>query len=63
MNAFFKVFKITYIGLLSKQGVFLLAEDAFIIHSSKICQNLGPHGLVDFVYFFPMSDSVPKMIY
>ena len=55
---FFKVFKITYIGLLLKQGVFLLAKDAFITHSCKIAQ-----GLVDFAHFFPMGDSVPKMIY
>ena len=44
MNAFFKVFKITYIGLLSKQGVFLLAEDAFITHSSKNSHNFGAPG-------------------
>ena len=60
---FFNVFKITYIGLLLKQGVFLLAKDAFITHSCKISHNFGGPRTGRFCTFFPMGDSVPKMIY
>ena len=49
----FKAFKITYTGWLLKQGAFLLTEDAFFTHTSKISHNFGAPGTGQFCTFIP----------